>query len=304
MNKNKHIDSAAYKFKQISNSHKYHYYQKFRSLPFWLEESSEQFMREANRQLPSNYPYYKRGSVVSVNFGVNEGSEFSNLHFAVVLDKKDSPKKRTLTVIPLTSKRKPNRLSLGKEIFNQTATIMLTNIRKLQKKNKILEKDNSKIKTKVEELKKEIIQNKQETEELTNTLNNLQFSIQDAYSNSKNVQAVELHIQFIEKLNRWYKKMDELNKLTLKVSNLVNKSSEISKITKEYSEQSHELEKVANIYVKYNKNTFARIEDITTISKLRIHKINEFDPSGQIRLSSEQMKNISDKLMQLYITKN
>lgn len=297
MNKNKHIDSAAYKFKQISNSHKYHYYQKFRSLPFWLEESSEQFMREANRQLPSNYPYYKRGSVVSVNFGVNEGSEFSNLHFAVVLDKKDSPKKRTLTVVPLTSKRKSNRLFLGKEIFNQTATIMLTNIKKLQKKNEILEKDNSKIKTKLGVLTKEVVQNKQEVKVIESKIDSVKSSIHNAPSNEKMAQLFELYNQLVEKTN-------ELNKIILKADNLNNESIEISTRTKEYSEQSHKLEKVANIYIKYNKNTFARIEDITTISKLRIHKINEFDPSGQIRLSSEQMKNISDKLMQLYITKN
>lgn len=297
MDKNTRIDSAADRFKQIANPDKYHYFQKFRSLPFWLEESSKHFMCEANHQLPNNYPYYKRGSVISVNFGVNEGSEFSNLHFAVVLDKRDSYKKRTLTVIPLTSKRKPNRLFLGKEIFNQTATIMLTNIRNLQEKNKILEKDNSKIEIKLDKLKKEVTQNEQEVKVINRKIDNMKSSIQDSPSNEEFVQLFELYNQFVEK-------MDELNKITSKINDLKNKSIEIYETTNEYSEQSQKLEKVANVYLKYNKNTFARIEDITTISKLRIHKINEFDPSGKIRLSSEQMKNISDKLMQLYITKN
>lgn len=293
----KRIDDAAEKFKKVAKPNKNHYSQKFRSLPFWLGECSHYFKLEANNELINDYYYYPRGSVISVNFGVNEGSEFSNLHFAVVLDKRDSPKKRTLTVIPLTSKRKPNRLFLGKEIFNQTATIMLTNIKKLRKKNEILEKDNSKIKTKLEVLKKEVVQNKQEVKVIESKIDSVKSSIQNAPSNEKMAQFFELYNQFVEKTN-------ELNKIILKADNLKNESIEISTRTKEYSEQSHELEKVANIYIKYNKNTFARIEDITTISKLRIHKINEFDPSGQIRLSSEQMKNISDKLMQLYITKN
>ena len=113
MDKNEHIDSAARKFKQVSKPNKYHYQQKFKSLPYWLEESSHYFKLEANKELIDHYYYYPRGSVISVNFGVNEGSEFSNLHFAVVLNKRDSPQNRTLTVIPLTSKPKAGRFSLG-----------------------------------------------------------------------------------------------------------------------------------------------------------------------------------------------
>ena len=55
---------------------------------------------------------------------------------------------------------------------------------------------------------------------------------------------------------------------------------------------------------KYNKNTFARIEDITSFSKIRIRKINRFDPSGDIKLSSDQMTAIIDRLMQLYVSKD
>lgn len=61
------------------------------------------------------------------------------------------------------------------------------------------------------------------------------------------------------------------------------------------------LAKVAFIYSKYNKNTFVRLSDITTISKFRIQRINKFDPSGKIRLSEQQMREISNELMKLYI---
>lgn len=63
-----------------------------------------------------------------------------------------------------------------------------------------------------------------------------------------------------------------------------------------------QLEKVVSIYQKYNKNSYVRLSDITTISKLRIERINKFDPSGKIRLTSEQMKGISNQLMKLYIS--
>lgn len=64
-----------------------------------------------------------------------------------------------------------------------------------------------------------------------------------------------------------------------------------------------ELLAVAKVYSNYNKNSFVRLSDITTISKFRIKRINKFDPSGQIQLSSKQMADISDKLMELYISK-
>ena len=63
-----------------------------------------------------------------------------------------------------------------------------------------------------------------------------------------------------------------------------------------------QLQKVISIYQKYNKNSYVRLSDITTISKLRIERINKSDPSGKIRLTSEQMKGISDQLMKLYIS--
>ena len=153
MDKNKHIDSAARKFKQVSEPNKYHYQQKFKSLPYWLEESSHYFKLEANKELIDHYYYYPRGSVISVNFGVNEGSEFSNLHFAVVLNKRDSPQNRTLTVIPLTSKPKAGRFSLGKEIFNQTSNILSSTLADLRSHLNTQIERNKKLEDKVKELR-------------------------------------------------------------------------------------------------------------------------------------------------------
>ncbi len=275
MDIDKRIDDAAEKFKEIAKPNKNHYSQKFRSLPFWLGECSHYFELEANNELINDYYYYPRGSVISVNFGVNEGSEFSNLHFAVVLDKRDSSKKRTLTVIPLTSKAKPN--SMEKEVKN-------------------LNKENDKANSELNQLKEAHKQNNQKAKIINEKINNIEHD--PNMEDSDKLSALQqLYLELIAKTG-------EIKELSSKVNNLKKKSCEISQKTNEYYEKLQDLKRVVDIYAKYNKNTFARIEDITTISKLRIHKINEFDPSGQIRLSSEQMKNISDKLMQLYITKN
>lgn len=71
----------------------------------------------------------------------------------------------------------------------------------------------------------------------------------------------------------------------------------------EFKAKSAQMSKVRSIYDNYNKNSFIRLSDITTISKFRIKRVNRYDPSGKNRLTNEQMSSISDELMKLYITK-
>ncbi|MCD7135586.1 hypothetical protein LTY58_10885 [Limosilactobacillus rudii] len=65
----------------------------------------------------------------------------------------------------------------------------------------------------------------------------------------------------------------------------------------------NDLQKVVNTFKAYDKNSYVRVSDITTISKLRIERINKYDPSGKIRLSSQQMALISRELLKLYLNK-
>ena len=212
----KKLKDASEKFKHIIDNH---LNGKYEHLPTWLDTVSSRFIKEINNDYPNGYYHYKRGTIIRVNFGVNMGSEFSNTHFAIVLDKKDNAKKRTLTVLHLTSKQKKGRYSLGKEVFNQTTTL-------LDLQTKIL------------------------SEKAEESLKDEEINYQQA---------------------------------------------------KQLSEEIKMLIKVAYIYSKYNKNTFVRLSDITTISKFRIQRINKFDPSGKIRLSEQQMREISNELMKLYI---
>ena len=80
---------------------------------------------------------------------------------------------------------------------------------------------------------------------------------------------------------------DEMKAISILYNKLIEKQTEIQSISL----------KIDNI-----DEEGKIIDDKITDSKLRIHKINDFDPSGKIRLSSEQMKSISNKLMQLYIS--
>lgn len=217
LNNNNRIDKAAKRFKEITKPDSYHYQQKFKYLPNWLDSTSYYYQKEANKRLPQKYYYYKRGTIIRVNFGTNLGSEFSNIHFAIVLDKKDSPNKKTLTVLPLTSKQKSDRFSLGGEIFNQTIILL------------------------------------------------------------------------IQQMQQVKKKLDKLR-------------DEDSPDFKEIGKDISDLHRVVDLYSRYNKNSFVRLSDITTISKLRIERLNRFDPSGKIRLSNQQMALISYELLKLYLS--
>lgn len=62
---------------------------------------------------------YAHGTIVFVDFGMNFGSEFSKPHFAIVLTKNDSKTKRTITVVPLTSKIGPDKIELPFKLMSE-----------------------------------------------------------------------------------------------------------------------------------------------------------------------------------------
>lgn len=89
---------------------------KFAYLDDWLLKNSKLLLTETNdfeNNVEQSYKTYKRGTIVKVDFGVNLGSEMSQVHFAIVLNNYDNPKNNILTVVPLTSK--PSKFNLDLE---------------------------------------------------------------------------------------------------------------------------------------------------------------------------------------------
>ncbi|WP_195701965.1 type II toxin-antitoxin system PemK/MazF family toxin [Companilactobacillus futsaii] len=292
----KKLNLSNKRFKRVSNSNN----KKFEMLPNWLDNVSYRYDQECTGKFPRDgYYHYKRGSIIRVDFGVNMGSEFSFPHFAVVLDKKDNSRKRTLTVVPLTSKDKSDRLPLGKEIFVQTIQI-------LQRK--------------MEEIKKQTTDENNARLQIDEKLYNYAKSIidqlleyDDAYKNEFVDFYVLPHdtekiIPNIQKVSNILSSLPTANKpsIAANVDELLKIAKESDKLSKNINlglKNIQEHKKVLDIYAKYNHDSFARISDITTISKFRIKRINKMDPSGEICLDDSKMKLISDKIMELYITK-
>lgn len=99
---------------------------KFAYLDEWLLKKSKLLLEETKNTLKNNseeeigmYRVYKRGTIIKVDFGVNLGSEMSQVHFAIVLNNFDNKKNNVLTVVPLTSKSSKFNLDLGSLVIGK-----------------------------------------------------------------------------------------------------------------------------------------------------------------------------------------
>ncbi len=86
---------------------------KFSKLGNWLKKQSTMFKNEDIIRYETK-PSFIRGEIIKVNFGVNMGSELSDIHFAIVLNSDDNEYVDNITVLPLSSKDGYRRLFLGK----------------------------------------------------------------------------------------------------------------------------------------------------------------------------------------------
>ena len=127
---------------------------KFSYLDEWMLKSSNLLLKET-KNINQRYRVYKRGTLIKVDFGVNLGSEMSQVHFAIVLSKNDNPRNNVLTVLPLTSKAKKSNLCLGTFIAETIIEKLKKEIDKLEINIKDLEK---KIKNKDINIEKIIVE--------------------------------------------------------------------------------------------------------------------------------------------------
>lgn len=97
---------------------------KFGYVDEWIYKKSNILLKEAEiyKDLKNEKKFvskrtYKRGSIVKIDFGVNIGSELSQMHFGVVLTKYDKNNIDTLIVLPLSSSDTNFNKELNYDIF-------------------------------------------------------------------------------------------------------------------------------------------------------------------------------------------
>lgn len=87
--------------------------------------------------------------------------------------------------------------------------------------------------------------------------------------------------------------LDEFAKRhNIKGSLTLNQARRFLEVEDKYSEE------IANFYLKYNKNTYANVQALTTISKFKIFKpINPLDPIRDIILPDTQIKKLENEII-------
>ncbi|TMR80760.1 growth inhibitor PemK [Streptococcus pseudopneumoniae] len=248
---NKQILKASKNFEKVHSTFKNN--NKFRFSPNWLEKESNLFLSETQNTSKS-YNVLKRGSLIFVDFGINIGSELSNRHWAVVLNKNDSPKSRNLTVLPISSKEKKFSVMIDEVIQQKSKRFLLP----------ILDKIGFDYFSIIHYALTEITPfDLGSAEEIYQ-----EFLIQygDAY-NSESAKEIYDNGAGMEKVGNTNRKLKDL----------------------------------VNHYQRFNKISYAKCDQIKTISKDRIIYINELDPCGKIKVSDETLDRIDEKLKELYL---
>ncbi|UXR79014.1 MULTISPECIES: type II toxin-antitoxin system PemK/MazF family toxin [unclassified Staphylococcus] len=265
------IDETNIKYKKIFDSNK----EKYTSLPYWLRSHSNILYKEITGEIRPNYNLFKRGTIVYVDFGVNIGSEISGGHFAIVLNHSDSKKSSTINVVPLSSKNKKHYLPIDKTVFDNAANTLLESEKSLYKK----EQEIDGLKSTIESLLIDIEKKQAKIDET--------IHLNEKISNEK-----ELENTIIE-MNIFGKTVDELENFVEKHDKLIN----------EIKKDREDISKVFAKYSKYNKQTFVCYKAIQNISKLRVRKINKFDPSGTIKVDNNTLDKLDTKIIEEYTNK-
>ncbi|PNZ24635.1 type II toxin-antitoxin system PemK/MazF family toxin [Staphylococcus rostri] len=234
---------------------------KIKYLPEWLDFYTTQLLEENNNK-KKMYSTYKRGSIIYVNLGSNIGNEFSGNHFCVVMDRKDNPKKSTLTVIPLSSKKSKHYTHLTSSIFDIT----------------------------LDELYKKVVQLNNEVDEIKDYANLIME--RHEYNIITKAERIAILVKYGYLTEAYVRKQFEEIELLIKEESKTFEQK-ISKLKK----RAKNIELVRKVFNRHkNKQSYANVSAITTISKKRIQKINSEDPTGEIKVSTTDLLEIEKQM--------
>ena len=237
-------------------------------IAFWLK-GYVQMLEFEEVFNPTRNIAYKRGNIVKLNFGFNIGAEYGGLHYAIVLDNKNDHRSPVVTVIPLTSVKDTKTIhsssvELGNEIYRS-------------------------LKLKYDTISKSLQEDLDEATEANKAFSVLVPLIESSLKEFKNLETIEEKEKELEQTKIF---TDALNKI---------KAFSEEKETC-IKEQMDYLEKIGQEISHMKEGSIALVNQISTISKIRI-----MDPRtlrgvlAGISLSEENMEKINNKVKELYI---
>lgn len=284
------FDEANKNFKTVYRDRKRQHHLKYRFLHNWTLKKSQYLMND-EKTYKGNKKVYRRGAIVNVDFGVNVGTELSGNHFAIVLTKDDSPKNEKLTVIPLSSHYHPHSISLKNTVktsgsdylFNKQLDFIALYAALLYFRQKLYKQ--------MDEAKNEKVLTPHELLEKVKTT----IFIKHMDDFQKVEEVIEKSLKNENTARSLIKTVSpEIagNQDPLSTEFLENTAKAISEFTI-----------VVEKYSKYNLATYAKVGDITTVSKARLMKINRYDPIGKILSDDATLNEIDSELKEMFTKK-
>ena len=238
-------------------------------LSYWIKDYVRMINFEEEFE-PTRNISYKRGNIVKVKFGFNIGAEYGGLHYGIVLDNNNAHNSPVVTVIPLTSIKDEkqvhfNSVALGNEIYRSLKIKYDTIFKALTEEQEEIEKELELFQTLVDLA--------------TQTANELKSGELDPQKFEQKLSDAQKYLDASNELQQMWKQKRQHNK-----------------------EQLDYLNKIGLEISRMKEGSIALVNQITTISKIRI-----FDPKdlkgvlSGISLSEENMEKINEKMKSLYI---
>lgn len=238
-------------------------------ISYWIKDYTR-FINFEESFEPTRNIAYKRGNIVKLNFGFNIGSEYGGLHYGVVLDSHNAHNSPVVTVIPLTSIKvdkelHSNSVDLGNEIYRS-------------------------LKIKYDTISKALADEGKEISEMLTLVSTLSSLTDEALSDTQ----------------KYEEGSEDFNKHLLDAKSYLSVAEKVQKVWEKKQEHNIEqaayLEKIGEEISHMKEGSIALVNQITTISKIRI-----FDPRNLkgvlagISLSEEGMEKINQKVKELYV---
>ena len=296
--------------RKFTNSEKRHKLAKFNSvyyegdpnnwkvsrLPNWMSFYGYELDKELQGKSPKYYRQFKQGTIVMIDYGVPIGNELGGRHFGVVLSNNDTKFKRKIMVVPLSSHYHRGYIDLGYDLMQGITKLIQDRVVELNntvnglidRLTQFKEANNGKMFTfTVEEIK--FIYD-------SNIDGTLMFKEENSFNIEKRDPDFEKLIQQIKATNSW-EKYPNIFKYVSFFDTIFSFQKEIFKGIDFGNQMVVQLNELLDKFKKYNKQSFAIISDVKTVSKLKVAKLSHYTISGNTYISEKALAKIKKEII-------
>lgn len=296
--------------RKFTNSEKRHKLAKFNSiyyegdpnnwkvsrLPNWMSFYGYELDKELHGKSPKYYRKFKQGTIVMIDYGVPVGNELGGKHFGIVLSNNDTKFKRKIMVVPLSSHYHKGYIDLGYDLMQGITKLIQNRVIELNntvnglsdRLTQFKEANNGKIFTfTVEEIK--FIYD-------SNIDGTLMFKEENSFNIEKRDPDFEKLIQQIKATNSW-EKYPNIFKYVSFFDTIFSFQKEIFKGIDFGNQMVVQLNELLDKFKKYNKQSFAIISDVKSVSKLKVAKLSHYTISGNTYISEKALAKIKKEII-------